>query len=278
MKKTVELFLLDGNSNGRMICTLSNWDGICLKIPKTKVKISDDRKELRNSGVYILFSSIDSESRAYIGEAENVQQRLKQHLVGKDFWNECLVFTRKDNSLNKAHIKYLEKILHESAKNVNRSKLDNKCTPSKCRLSESETSSIETYATNVKMLTNILGYKLFEKLIEREYGIEEYYYIKSIGLEAKGILTNEGFVVLKGSDSNMCFKKASSVFLKKNWERLREDRIINKENKFVRDYLFSSPSRAAAMILGRNANGLTEWKNKGKKTLKEVLLELEEDK
>ena len=35
------------------------------------------------------------------------------------------------------------------------------------------------------------------------------------------------------------------------------------------DYIFSSPSAAAAIVLGRNANGLTEWKLKDGKTLKE---------
>ena len=39
--------------------------------------------------------------------------------------------------------------------------------------------------------------------------------------------------------------------------------------EFSDDYIFSSPSTAAVMVMGRNANGLTEWKNKEGKTLKE---------
>ena len=35
------------------------------------------------------------------------------------------------------------------------------------------------------------------------------------------------------------------------------------------DYIFSSPSTAAVMVMGRNANGLSEWKLKDGKTLKE---------
>ena len=39
--------------------------------------------------------------------------------------------------------------------------------------------------------------------------------------------------------------------------------------EFTEDYIFSSPSTAAAMVLGRNSNGLTEWKQKSGNTLKD---------
>ena len=39
--------------------------------------------------------------------------------------------------------------------------------------------------------------------------------------------------------------------------------------EFTDDYIFSSPSTAAVMVMGRNANGLSEWKSKDGKTLKE---------
>lgn len=46
--------------------------------------------------------------------------------------------------------------------------------------------------------------------------------------------------------------------------------IREKEHlEFTDDYIFSSPSTAAIMVMGRNANGLSEWKSKDGKTLKE---------
>ncbi len=48
--------------------------------------------------------------------------------------------------------------------------------------------------------------------------------------------------------------------------------VIRQQNdsaEFKEDYVFSSPSTAAMVVLGRNANGLTEWKLKNGKTLKE---------
>ncbi len=39
---------------------------------------------------------------------------------------------------------------------------------------------------------------------------------------------------------------------------------------FAEDYLFSSPSAAAAVVLGRSANGLVEWKDSSGKDLKSI--------
>ncbi len=131
---------------------------------------------------------------------------------------------------------------------------------------------MDEFAYYIKMITNTLGYKAFEKLVENEFQTDYNYFIKSVGLNAEGKFTNEGFVVIKGSQSSITFKKASSKSLKRKWEFLREANIVNSDGVFIKDYLFSSPSTAAAMILGRNANGLIEWKNQNKKTLKEVLI------
>lgn len=272
-KKTIELFLMDGTPNDRIMCSISNWDGMCFKIPKTKVKNSKDRVELQSTGVYILLNKDEDNGIAYIGEAENIYERLLQHLSKKEFWTECLVFIKKGNNLNKAHIKYLENYLYNSAKNINRYFIENSSVPTKSSISESDVASMEEFAYYIKMLTSILGYKIFDELLNNnEYKEEEIFYINSIGLKAKGLLTNEGFVVLKGSESSDVFKTASSISLKERWKSLREKNIVNGENVFIEDKLFSSPSLAAAMILGRNANGLTEWKNKNKETLKQILM------
>ena len=47
--------------------------------------------------------------------------------------------------------------------------------------------------------------------------------------------------------------------------------------RFTQDYSFSSPSTAAAVALGRSANGRIEWKDKSGKTLKAFQEELAGD-
>ena len=51
-------------------------------------------------------------------------------------------------------------------------------------------------------------------------------------------------------------------------EQLIESGVIDSW-KFVKDYLFSSPSTAAAVVMGRGANGLIEWKSKDGSTLRD---------
>ena len=55
--------------------------------------------------------------------------------------------------------------------------------------------------------------------------------------------------------------------------KLIEGGVIIEENghyRFTQDYLFSTPSGAAAVVLGRTSNGWVEWKSKDGKTLHEV--------
>ncbi len=266
-RKTIELFLLDGNPNNRIICNISNWDGIGIKIPKTMIKESKDREELYHTGIYFLFNK--SEKTIYIGEAENIYQRILQHL-SEDDWNEVLIFIKKGNGLNKAHVKFLENRFYNIAKSVDRYHLKNSTVPTKSSITESEKAAMEEFSDYIKLITNTLDYKPFADLVENSTNIEEFY-IDSIGLHASGKMTNEGFVVFKGSESNQEFKNASSLSLKRKWLQLREENIVDQNGFFTKDYLFSSPSLAAAMVLGRNANGLTEWKNHQKETLKSIL-------
>lgn len=278
--KTIKIFLLDGEPNGRMTCELSNWTGKALKIPRKKVKESFDRPELENTGIYILFGKSDkSETKelAYIGEAEGIYKRLNQQLSAKDFWNEALVFISKDENLNKAHIKYLESRLHEIAVKVNRYDLENGNIPPRLTISESDQAEMEEFLDNIKVLVNALGFKIFEEL-RKDQSIEEqikstFYINAARGANAKGQMTNEGFVVLK--DSEIATSLTNSF--PKNWISLRQGLIddgivipINNKFIFKEDYLFSSPSAAAAVVMGRSANGLTEWKLNDGRILKAV--------
>ena len=128
--KSIKLFLIDGNPNGRWACELSNWTGKAYKIPRTYIKVCEERRDLLSAGVYFLFGKDTESDRdiVYIGEAETVIDRLKQQL-NEEFWTECIVFISKDDNLNKAHIKYLENRFFDIAKEVNRYILTNSVRP-----------------------------------------------------------------------------------------------------------------------------------------------------
>lgn len=70
-----------------------------------------------------------SPSRPYIGESENIAERLTSHDRQKEFWNEVVIFTSKDQNPTKAHVKFLESNLVAIARKADRYDLQNGNTP-----------------------------------------------------------------------------------------------------------------------------------------------------
>lgn len=277
--KTIKLFLLDGEPNGRLTCELSNWTGKAYKIPRIKVKDCTDRHDLNNPGVYLLFGKNETgKDMVYVGEAETVLKRLYQHLTQKDFWTEAIAFISKDENLNKAHIKYLENRLFEIAKSVDRYHIENNSIPTQSSIAESDRAEMEEFIENIKILINTLGHKVFEEKREiksPEKQLQETFSIKSSrGADALGEPTADGFVVFKGSRvAGNTVPSMTQNFIKIRNE-LIESEVLIKSSKsegleLAKDYVFTSPSTAAAMVMGRNANGLTEWKLKDGTTLRD---------
>ena len=273
--KTIKIFLIDGDPNGRMSCELSNWTGKAYKIPRIKIKDCSDRDDLTSTSVYLLFGKDDEgKDQVYIGEAESTLKRLNQHLTQKDFWHEAIVFISKDENLNKAHIKYLENRLHDIAKTANRYKIENSNTPNQSSISESDRAEMEEYIENIKMLVNTLGHKVFDE--KREFKPKQKQNIFLIkaprGADAQGEPTSDGFVVFKKSKAAITTVNSITANFIKLREQLIEKEVIKLNGdsyEFPEDYIFSSPSTAASIVLGRNANGLIEWKLSSGKTLKE---------
>lgn len=273
--KTIKIFLIDGDPNGRMSCELSNWTGKAYKIPRIKIKDCADRTDLSSTGVYLLLGkNEEGNDQVYIGEAEHVFKRLMQHLTQKDFWKEVIVFISKDENLNKAHIKYIENRLHDIAISSNRYTVDNLTIPTQSSISESDRAEMEEYIENIRMLVNTLGHKVFdEKRENSNINKSEQFLLKGTrGAEASGKPTSEGFVVFKGSKAaNSTVNSITPNFVKLR-NKLIDQGVINQRDNFFEfseDFIFSSPSTAACIVLGRNANGLTEWKLESGKSLKE---------
>ncbi|MDF3819003.1 GIY-YIG nuclease family protein [Leptospira sp. 96542] len=278
--KKITLFLIDGDASGRITAELSNWNGITYKIPRTLIKESVNREDLYSTGVYFLFGKNpenEDKDLVYIGEAESILDRLKQHLGSKEFWIEAVCVFSKN--LNKAHVKYLEKRLFELAKEANRYELENSTMPAKTSISEADQAEMEEFLENIKLTVHTLGFKLFERIDRRETekisSQSKDYAIQTKGIKASGFFTTEGFVVRK--DSQAMFELAPSMEKwAKGYIRLREkliaDGVLRTEGDhyiFTNDFLFSSPSAGAVMVMGRNANGMTEWKDERGKSLAE---------
>lgn len=233
---------------------------------------------MTNTGVYLLFGKNDDDKdMVYIGESESILKRLNQHLTQKDFWNEAIIFISKDENLNKAHIKYLENRLHEIAKSANRYKLDNSIIPTQSSISESDRAEMEEFIEYIKMLVNTLGHKVFDEkrqTISKERGAV--LYIKAVrGADAYGEQTSDGFLVFKNSRAaGTIVASMTPNYISLRQNLIEDGLLIDKGDylEFSEDCIFSTPSSAATIVLGRNANGLVEWKHKDGKTLKEIEL------
>jgi len=256
--KTIKLFLIDGEPNGRITCELSNWTGKAYKIPRIKVKECGDRPELKNPGVYLLFGKQEEgQNIVYIGEGEDVFKRLGQQLNRKDFWNEVIVFISKDENLNKAHIKYLENRLYNIAHTLDRYSITNTTVPTKPSISEPDRAEMEAFINNVKILTNTLGHKVFESKREKhteEQKKERIFYINAArGADASGEPTADGFVIFKGSKIATTEVDSIPDYVQRLRKKLLDKKEVRIENgKYImnKDYVASSPSSAAAIVMG----------------------------
>lgn len=200
--KTIELFLVNGTAESIITAELSNWNGKAIKLPRTEV--SDcSREDIAGVGVYFLLcQEDDGTDSVYIGEAENVHERLLQHMrdyqSGKEkyYWNTVVIFVGRD--LNKALIRYLENRLVETARISGRYQVLTKNTYKNTVLKESQISSMEEFIDNVKILLNALGYKV---LVPAPAAADDttYLYCKGAGASAKGFVSAGGFTVLSGS-------------------------------------------------------------------------------
>lgn len=273
--KAIELFLVNGTAESLITAELSNWNGKAIKIPRTEVS-GCDRDDVKGAGVYFLIcQEDDGTDSVYIGEAENVQDRLAQHLrdyqSGKEkyYWNTAVIFVGRD--LNKALIRYLENRFVEIAKECGRYTVLTKNTYKNTVMKESQIASMEEFIDNVKILINTLGYKVLVP-VPKATDDTVYLYCKGSGASAKGFVSAGGFTVLKDpvvSDHIVpsLETRGKSYFNLRN-ALVKDGVIVNRI--FTRDYEFNAPSAASAVVMGHTSNGNVDWKTADGVKLKDL--------
>ncbi len=265
---TVRIFLTQGSPTSVRTAEISNWTGKAVAGPRSQIEEMLKREEAGKPGVYFL-AGVNPESgrdRVYIGEAEVIRNRIKGHL-DRDFWKTLVFFVSKDENLTKAHIKYLEGKLIETARAVGRFELEN-AQASGSHLPESDAADMDVFLFRMEQLLPILGQEFLKPVVKNEVRTKrsDLLFCEIKGLKATGRQTDNGFVVLKGSEAVLEERPSTQKYqyaanLRAN---LRSDGMVEeKENRliFLADHEFSSPSAAAAVIHGGQANGLTAWKD-----------------
>lgn len=287
--KSINLFLMDGDANGRMKCTLANWTGVAYKIPRTELDKCKERDDLKQSGVYFLFGKTEEtgESIVYIGQAgarkngEGILNRLQEHKRNpeKDYWTEAIVFTTSNNSFGPTEISYLENRFCGLAVQAKRYVVKNGNDPTPGNITEEKESELEEFIDNAKIIMGTLGHKVFIPLIvttpapvvtedTASTTSDELLYFDHSGVKATGKRTSEGFVVLKGSQISAKLTKSCPDLTLRN----REKYAVKVDENFVltEDILFTSPSAAASYIGGASLSGNATWRNVQGITLKNI--------
>lgn len=284
MGKKLTVYMIDGTEYGPRFSEIGNWVGKAIYSPRSTVNKIIDRSEFDNPGIYCLKGDPTDDAfdeRVYIGEAENIKVRIKQHLKdpNKDF-KELIFFISKDELLTKTQIRYLESRIIQLANQAKTAQIDNGTNPSIPTLHEADISDMEYFLEQIKLILPVMGFKFLissttskdqkEKAEDQIYGT---YFIKTKTFKASMIESDQGYIILKNSEAKMELSASTTETYRKMRRKLLDTEILKEEKGkliFTQDAIFNSPSAASNMVLGRNSNGYTEWVDKEGKTFKEI--------
>ena len=286
MGKKLTVYMIDGTAYGPRLSEIGNWVGKAIFSPRSSINKIINRSEFDNPGVYCLKGDPTDDAfdeKIYIGEAENIKNRLKQHLSdpNKDF-KELIFFVSKDELLTKTQIRYLESRLVQIAIAAKTAQIDNANSPSLPTLHEADISDMEYFLEQIKLILPVMGFKFLisstvtkneENLSLDKKSIQETYLIKTKTFKATMQETDQGYIVSKGSEAKKSLSKSCTETYRNMRRKLIETGIMKESLDkliFTEDTIFDSPSAASNMVLGRNSNGFTEWVTKNGLTFKEV--------
>jgi hypothetical protein len=93
---TITILLPDGRPDSLKVIEKSNWNGRGIDFARadwTKVRA---RQDFDRPGVYVLKGSTDDGGMAiYVGEAEDLRDRINNHYANIDFWARAVAFVTK---------------------------------------------------------------------------------------------------------------------------------------------------------------------------------------
>lgn len=276
--KTIQIFLPGGEPTGIRVAEITTRIVQVIDVPRKLLPEFLKMHESTQVGVYYLVAAPEdgSEPQVYIGQTGDLCTRLKEHDSQKEFWERVLVMISRTQTLTQTHALFLEWLSIQTSRKVERYVVSNRNGGSRPHTpAPMEADCYEIFETG-KALLATLGHPLFEPMAPsaKDTNPADYFYCTSGGVNAQGLYTTEGFVVLAGSvgrkDNVQSIVGTSDANFR---DKLISDGVLKTEGDtvvFTKDHQFRSPSMAAVAVLGRTANGWLEWKDKDSKTLDAV--------
>ena len=269
--KTVKIVYLDGEPSGVRKAWITSELNIALDTPRNKVKSVKKHSIAQKPAVYFLAGEKAGQKTAYIGETGRGLPRILHHKQSKGWWQRCILMTSQASTeFDRSSARYLEAKAIREAKRSHRYTLSQSNTPRIPTLSEHKKSDLDLFYNNMKMLLGVLNQPILSKITREK---EEFFYCSVNNVKACGQYTDEGMVVVKGSTVRKGTTQSCGEFVKRIRQELINKKVLSDNGKcyvFDTDYIFSSPSTASSVCLGRQTNGWTEWKNDDNKNLDDV--------
>ena len=269
--KTIQIYLTDGEPTGIRTAELTTSILKAVLIPRKRLSEASNRIEVSQAGLYFLFENqgFGEDSRAYIGQSLNCIKRLKEHNSNgkKDYWNLAVAFITKDNSFTPTDLSFLEQMAISMARDAKRFSIENSVQPGNFAISESMEADFLDHFDVIKLLLGTLGLPVFKRLSEASpiaEGMDQVFKLNKRGADARGAMSDEGFVILAGSKGPVAVTDSYEDGKKALRQKLIERGVLKVEGEeivFTEDYLLGTPSGAAVLVCGRSTNGWTSWTN-----------------
>ena len=275
---SLRIFVADGDPDGLRIVERFNASARAVVFPRALLPQVKARPELQQTGVYLLLGPRpDGEGDLlYVGEGDPIRPRFESHYAQKDFWTRAIGFVAAGGLLNKAHVQCLEARLIALARAAKRVPLDNGNFPNEPTLSEADRADMLVFLDHMLGMLPVLGVHAFESVPAVPAKASPVLSCRGKGVQASGYEASQGFVVKAGSQAVSETVPSMQQHVRGMYD-VRQELIANGVlaladglYRFTQDYSFSSPSTAAAVVLGRSANGRIEWKDAQGRTLKEL--------
>ena len=156
--KTINMLLNDGTLNGVISMENSSWHkGELYSAPRASVDDLISTDACARYGVYLLLS----EDMVYIGQSSDLSKRIKQHIIGKTWWERVVILTTSDDSLNRGDLDYIEAYLIALASKAGRLDCDNKNTGNKANLKKFREVEMQQYLEEALFLLELIGINVF---------------------------------------------------------------------------------------------------------------------
>lgn len=275
---TIQIFLPSGDPRGIRVAEMTTRIVQVIEVPRSLLAEFLLMPESGQVALYFLFGESEdrTDPRVYIGQTGDLQARLTKHNKEKDFWERAVVLISRTNSLTQTHALWLEWHCLQAATAAARYQPENGTKGTRPHTpAPLEADCLEIFATGHTLLAT-LGYPLFDPVAPAAGSAttDDVYVCKRETADAHGLYTADGFVVLQGSTGPLqVVASAHGDHAENSRNELHTSGVIQAKDDrivFVKDHLFRTPSGAAVAVLGRRANGWTEWKTKDGRTLDAV--------